>query len=233
MKRFIARPLTLLCSKLIYLLHNRNTFPFDRLELQSVQFSFSQFGEDLAVLRLAQQFGLAPGIYVDAGAYHPIFGSNTLLLHKQGWCGVNIDLAPERIAVFNRYRPKDYNIVACLSDIGAKVEIAHYEIASTDRVINSNNSEKLSIVGERPIRFSTATTTTSAKTTSTGTTGEGSSETGASSEPAKKESEESSGASAGAGGGTAAEKEKASEGTSKGGSEAGGGSSPTGGASAP
>jgi FkbM family methyltransferase len=160
MKRFIARPLTLLCSKLIYLLHNRNTFPFDRLELQSVQFSFSQFGEDLAVLRLAQQFGLAPGIYVDAGAYHPIFGSNTLLLHKQGWCGVNIDLAPERIAVFKRYRPKDYNIVACLSDNGAKVEIAHYEIASTDRVINSNNSEKLSIVGERPIRFSTATTTT-------------------------------------------------------------------------
>ncbi|MEA3148285.1 MAG: hypothetical protein QOI53_3916 [Verrucomicrobiota bacterium] len=160
MKRFIAKTLSRICSRLIYLLHNRNTFSFDRLELQSLQFSFSQFGEDLAVCRLAQRFGLATGIYVDAGAYHPVFGSNTLLLHKQGWSGVNIDLAPERIAVFNRYRPKDYNIVACLSDIGAKVEIAHYEIASTDRVINFNNSEKLSIVGERPIRLSTATTTT-------------------------------------------------------------------------
>ena len=160
MKRFIARTLTSTCSKLIYLLHNRNTFSFDRLELQSVQFSFSQFGEDLAVLRLAQQFGLAAGIYVDAGAYHPIFGSNTLLLHKQGWRGVNIDLSPERIAEFKRYRPKDYNIVACLSDSGSKVEIAHYEIPSTDRIVDSNNSRKLSIVGEQPIRFSTATTTT-------------------------------------------------------------------------
>ena len=160
MKRFIASALSSICSRLIYLLHNRNTYSFDRLELQSVQFSFSQFGEDLAVLRLAQQFGLTTGIYVDAGAYHPIFGSNTLLLHKQGWHGVNIDLAPERIADFKRYRPNDYNVVACLSDSGAKVEIAHYEIASTDRVINSNNSEKLSIVGERPIRLSTATTTT-------------------------------------------------------------------------
>jgi FkbM family methyltransferase len=160
MKRFIASALSSICSRLIYLLHNRNTYSFDRLELQSVQFSFSQFGEDLAVLRLAQQFGLTTGIYVDAGAYHPIFGSNTLLLHKQGWHGVNIDLSADRIAEFKRYRPKDYNITACLSDSGARVEIAHYEVASTDRVINSNNSEKLSIVGEHPIRFSTATTTT-------------------------------------------------------------------------
>jgi hypothetical protein len=160
MKRFIASALSSICSRLIYLLHNRNTYSLDRLELQSVQFSFSQFGEDLAVLRLAQQFGLTTGIYVDAGAYHPIFGSNTLLLHKQGWHGVNIDLSADRIAEFTRYRPKDYNVVACLSDSGARVEIAHYEIASTDRVINSNNSEKLSIVGEHPIRFSTATTTT-------------------------------------------------------------------------
>jgi FkbM family methyltransferase len=160
MKQFIANALSSICSRLIYLLHNRNTYSFDRLEIQSVQFSFSQFGEDLALLRLAQQFRLKTGIYVDAGAYHPIFGSNTLLLHKQGWRGVNIDLAPERIAEFKRYRPKDYNVVACLSDSGAAVEIAHYEVGSTDRVINSNNSEKLSIVGERPIRFSTATTTT-------------------------------------------------------------------------
>jgi hypothetical protein len=69
--------LTPICSGLIYLLHNRATFPFNRLELQSVQFSFSQFGEDLAVDRLTEQFELETGIYVDAGAYHPIFGSNT------------------------------------------------------------------------------------------------------------------------------------------------------------
>jgi hypothetical protein len=48
-KKYVANFLTPICSALIYLLHNRNTFPFSRLELQAVQFSFSQFGEDLAV----------------------------------------------------------------------------------------------------------------------------------------------------------------------------------------
>src|SRR6516162_11543770 len=101
MQRLLAKALTPICSSLIYLLHNRNTFSFNRLELQSVQFSFSQFGEDLAICRLADQLGLANGVYVDAGAYHPIFGSNTLLLSKKGWRGINVDLAASGSWRFN------------------------------------------------------------------------------------------------------------------------------------
>jgi hypothetical protein len=160
MKRFVARALTPICSSLIYLLHNRNTFSFNRLELQSVEFSFSQFGEDLAVCRLADQLGLANGVYVDAGAYHPIFGSNTLLLSKKGWRGINVDLAPERIAEFQRHRPNDFNVVACLSDRVRPVQIAHYEMGNTDRVLDSHDPEKLSLVGDKPVRISLSTATT-------------------------------------------------------------------------
>src|SRR6516162_1595105 len=160
MQRLLAKALTPICSSLIYLLHNRNTFSFNRLELQSVQFSFSQFDEDLAICRLADQLGLANGVYVDAGAYHPIFGSNTLLLSKKGWRGINIDLAPERISEFHRHRPNDYSIAACLSDREYSVQIAHYEIASTDRVVDSYDPEKLSLGGEKPLRLSSSTTTT-------------------------------------------------------------------------
>jgi hypothetical protein len=160
MKRLIAQTLTPICSALIYLLHNRATFSFNRLELQSVQFSFSQFGEDLAIRQFAERFGLAKGVYVDAGAYHPIFGSNTLLLHRQGWQGINIDLDPEKIAAFNQYRPNDHNVVACVSDTVASVEIAHFEVPSTDRIIVPGDAEKLSNVGHKPVRFSHATTTT-------------------------------------------------------------------------
>jgi FkbM family methyltransferase len=160
MKRLLAKALTSICSSLIYLLHNRNTFSFNRLELQSVQFSFSQFGEDLAICRLADQLGLANGVYVDAGAFHPIFGSNTLLLSKRGWRGINVDLSPERIPEFLRYRPNDYSIAACLSDRVRQVQIAHYEIPTTDRVIDLDDPEKLSLAGEKPIRFSSSTTTT-------------------------------------------------------------------------
>src|ERR1700730_18274703 len=116
MKQLITQTLTRICSSLIYLLHNRATFSFNRLELQSMQFSFSQFGEDLAVRQIAGRFGLARGIYVDVGAYHPIFGSNTLLLYKQGWRGINIDFVPERIVAFEQYRPNDHNVAACVSD---------------------------------------------------------------------------------------------------------------------
>jgi FkbM family methyltransferase len=160
LKKLVATTLTRVCSGLIYLLHNRATFSFNRLELQSVQFSFSQFGEDLAVKRLADELGLTTGVYVDAGAYHPIFGSNTLLLSKQGWRGINIDLAAERVAEFRQHRPNDHNVVACLSDNVAAVEIAHYQIPSTDRVVDPNDQEKVSTVGGKPIRFSRATTTT-------------------------------------------------------------------------
>jgi len=160
MKRQLAEALTPICAGLIYLLRNRSSFSLNRLELQSVQFSYSQFGEDLAVCRLADELGLDKSIYVDAGAYHPIFGSNTLLLHKKGWRGINVDLATERIAEFHRYRPKDHNVVACLSDRVASVEIAHYEIPSTDRVLDPRNPKKLSIAGQKPIRYSSTITTT-------------------------------------------------------------------------
>src|SRR5215472_5813480 len=160
MKGLLAKALTPVCSSLIYLLHNRNTFPFNRLELQSVQFSFSQFGEDLAICRLADQLGLANGVYVDAGAYHPIFGSNTLLLHKKGWRGINADLSPERIAEFRRHRPDDYNVVACLSDRVTNVEVAHYEIPSSDRITDEGSLGSLSVLGHKPVRYSSATTTT-------------------------------------------------------------------------
>jgi hypothetical protein len=54
----------------------------------------------------------------------------------------------------------DHNVVACLSDKVAPVEIAQYEIRSTDRVFDSQNPEKLSIAGQKPICYSSTITTT-------------------------------------------------------------------------
>jgi hypothetical protein len=153
----IAQTLTSICSALIYLLHNRTTF-----SLQSVQSSFSQFGEDLAIRQFAQRLGLSQGIYVDVGAYHSVFGlANTLLLHNLGWRGINIDFVPARIAAFNQGRPNDQSVVvACVSDSVVPVEIAHYDIPSTDRIVATNDTKKLSAAGQKPIRFSRAATTT-------------------------------------------------------------------------
>ena len=50
------------------------------------------------------------GKYVDIGCYHPIKYSNTALLYKKGWTGINIDLNKTSIDLFNFTRLRDKNI---------------------------------------------------------------------------------------------------------------------------
>lgn len=70
--------------------------------------SFAQEGEDLILERI---FGdQTKGIYVDVGAHHPRRFSNTLLLYRRGWRGVNIDAAPGSMRLFRRMRPRDVNL---------------------------------------------------------------------------------------------------------------------------
>jgi hypothetical protein len=69
---------------------------------------YSQEGEDLLVARL---FGdKTDGFYVDVGAHHFARFSNTLLLYRKGWRGINIDATPGSMADFVRFRPRDINI---------------------------------------------------------------------------------------------------------------------------
>ncbi|MCB9816285.1 FkbM family methyltransferase [Candidatus Nomurabacteria bacterium] len=50
------------------------------------------------------------GFYVDVGAHHPYRISNTYLLFKRGWHGINIDPNPDTIALFKKARPHDTNV---------------------------------------------------------------------------------------------------------------------------
>lgn len=70
--------------------------------------SFAQEGEDLILARIFK--GQRDGIYVDVGAHHPRRFSNTELLYRSGWHGVNIDAAPGSMDAFRRFRPRDINL---------------------------------------------------------------------------------------------------------------------------
>lgn len=88
------------------------------LEDQHTKLHFSQFGEDIIVESMLATFGMAdrPGFYVDVGAHHPSYLSNTKLLNLRGWRGVNIDGNPNSVALFQEARPGDSNIHAVVSD---------------------------------------------------------------------------------------------------------------------
>ena len=86
----------------------RNSLRERFAERLSRRFAFSQEGEDLVLQRLFE--GQRSGVYVDVGAHHPFRFSNTCLLHKQGWRGINIDAMPGSMARFDRFRPGDINL---------------------------------------------------------------------------------------------------------------------------
>ena len=56
------------------------------------------------------------GFFVDVGAYHPLELSNTYLLYKRGWNGINIDINSLSIDYFDYVRPDDTNINIAVAD---------------------------------------------------------------------------------------------------------------------
>lgn len=69
---------------------------------------YGQWGEDIALGYLFSKQKI--GFYVDVGAYHPMHYSNTYLLYKKGWHGINIDPNPSSIYLFNVHRRRDINL---------------------------------------------------------------------------------------------------------------------------
>ena len=102
-----------------------------RDERRHVQFSFSQFGEDLAVMR---HFENRLGFYVDIGAHHPIRFSNTHSLYRRGWSGINVDANEEAIELFKIQRPRDVNLQGAVSNEVREVEFSLYEDSALSRI---------------------------------------------------------------------------------------------------
>lgn len=69
--------------------------------------SFSQYGEDAILWHLKPQ---RRGFYIDVGAYHPRFLSNTYKLYLKGWSGITIEPNPDVADLFRRVRPRDLHL---------------------------------------------------------------------------------------------------------------------------
>lgn len=78
------------------------------------QRSWSQEGEDRILWRYLNY--QTSGFYVDVGAHHPFRFSNTCLLKKAGWQGINIDAMPGSMGPFRKHRPDDVNLEIGISE---------------------------------------------------------------------------------------------------------------------
>jgi FkbM family methyltransferase len=78
--------------------------------------SFSQCGEDLLVQYIFNLRGIGRPSYLDIGANHPFFISNTALFYQNGCKGINIEANPLLHEAFATHRPNDINLNIGISD---------------------------------------------------------------------------------------------------------------------
>ena len=97
-------------------------------------------GEDLIITEYLKDIN--NGFYVDAGCYHPLHLSNTHLLHKKNWTGINIDVSKFSIDLFNYLRPNDLNINSAVSNNDGYVTVYFQKKISQLTTINKKISKE-------------------------------------------------------------------------------------------
>ncbi|MEH1847235.1 MAG: FkbM family methyltransferase [Nostoc sp.] len=115
----------------------------------SFYLSHSQFGEDMVVRFLTND--IKKGFYIDIGAHHPVYYSNTHHFYCKGWQGINIDGAPGTINIFNIFRPRDVNLEILLHP--EKKEVVEFYIfdKSAHNTSDKNMAEKALSLGVKLI----------------------------------------------------------------------------------
>lgn len=96
----------------------------------------SQFGEDEFILSLFEKN--FKGKFLDVGCYHPTRHNNTHLMYKKGWSGINIDLNPLTIELFDFMRPRDININIGISDSESEKKLYFIDELNTQNTLDEN-----------------------------------------------------------------------------------------------
>ena len=102
---------------------------------------YSQWGEDQFINQFFKD--KIDGIYLDIGCFHPVMYSNTCLLHRKGWRGINIDINPTSIDLFNILRPKDTNLCTTINETKEIFEIYYDDPFSPVNTLDKQFYENL------------------------------------------------------------------------------------------
>jgi len=103
-----------------------------------IKSSYAQSGEDLIVKYIFDNLGILRPTYIDIGAHHPFYLSNTALFYETGSIGINIEPDPTLFKLFSRYRKKDINI-----NIGIGIEngVSDFYVISTPTLNTFSKAE--------------------------------------------------------------------------------------------
>jgi FkbM family methyltransferase len=113
--------------------------------------SYSQTGEDLIVKFIFDMLKISKPSYIDIGAHHPYYISNTALFHEHGSKGINIEPDPTLFPNFVKYRKNDINLDLGISNIEGELDF--YIISTpTLNTFSKEEAEKYALEGSYKIK---------------------------------------------------------------------------------
>lgn len=96
------------------------------------QLTYSQFGEDILIRKFFRNKPV--GLYVDVGAFHPVYYSNTYALYKLGWNGLAIEANGDLEGSYRRFRPRDRFIHTAVGKSEGKAQFVRFDFGAFDRL---------------------------------------------------------------------------------------------------
>lgn len=109
--------------------------------------SYSQSGEDLIVKFIFDCIGISKPTYLDIGAHHPYYISNTALFYENGSTGINVEPDPLLFNDFLIHRKKDVNLNIGVGDNNDELDF--YVISSsTLNTFSKEEAEKYAQEGD-------------------------------------------------------------------------------------
>lgn len=122
--------------------------------------SFASHGEDVVAIGILKRHGLwrEKGCYVDIGAFHPFCASNTAVLHRLGWGGINVEPNPAMADLLRTARPEDFTLQAAVGGSRRVAELHFfYDWASSNTLVESfanevSSSQNVEISARIPVQ---------------------------------------------------------------------------------
>ncbi len=105
--------------------------------------SYSQSGEDLILSKYLKYKKIKKGKYLDIGAFHPRWASNTHILHKKGFSGFCVDLDEKRLSWFRFARGKKVQTIcgAVSNSNNEFIEVYKFKRKSPFSLIDTTSKE--------------------------------------------------------------------------------------------
>jgi len=111
-----------------------------RNHFDNARASYSQCGEDLIIQQLLTVLGLKDFAYLDIGAHHPSYLSNSYFFYLKGASGVCVEPDPSLFQEFPKLRPRDIHLNC---GVGLTPGFADFFIMSTP-TLNTFSREEAS-----------------------------------------------------------------------------------------